>query len=60
MQLRPQGNSTEVILSGWDDTGDIRIWAPECVMSNTGCSAVYPSGRPWRAEGKAVVQEVEE
>lgn len=45
MELRPiQGSSRIEIGTGIPDVGDLLLWIPEAVSSNTGVAGVYPVG----------------
>jgi len=58
LELIPRRNSTYVEIRGRPEVGDILLWVPEGIMSNTGCSAVYPMGGPWRKIDAGWTQEV--
>jgi hypothetical protein len=48
VELAPHGRTCEVVIKAPPEVGDMRLWLPEGVMSETGCSAVYPIGSEWR------------
>jgi len=58
--LIPHDTTTHITVRGWPEAGDVLLWVPECIMSNTGCSAVYPHGGPWRETDDGWSQEVTE
>jgi hypothetical protein len=60
LELIPHTNSTSITVHGRPEVGDILLWVPEDISSNTGCSAVYPKGGPWRKTGTGWTQEVTE
>lgn len=58
MSVRPVDGRPEVILSAPAPIGDMRLWVPEGVMSNTGCCSLYPLGGPWTKDGDSWRQTV--
>ncbi len=60
MTLAPREGTCEVMISGAPAVGDMRLWVPEGIMSDTGCCAVYPVGGPWTRDGGTLTQEVGE
>jgi hypothetical protein len=56
--LKPAGQTCELVIAGVPEVGDMRLWAPEAIMSETGACAVYPVGSAWREDGQAVIHEV--
>lgn len=50
----------QVIISGAHGIGEMRLWVPEAIMSNTGASSVYPKGKEWISEGNSLIQHVSE
>ncbi len=59
-KLTPAGRTSEIVISTGTAIGDMRLWVPEGIMSNTGVCAVYPVGSEWTREGPALVQHVDE
>lgn len=58
MEAHPVDNSTCVELAtGHEAIGNLRLWVPEAVLTNTGNSAVYPVGT-WDATGGQLTQKV--
>lgn len=50
--IRPHMNTCEVVLVGPAEVGDMRLWVPEGIATNTGFSSVYPVGSAWtRVDG---------
>ncbi len=47
VSLHPHRNTCEVIIQAPPEVGNLRLWVPEGIMSETGCSAVYPLGSEW-------------
>jgi hypothetical protein len=58
--LRPVDNSTKVRIAGPEGVGDLRLWLPEAIHTNTGTSSCYPKVESWRNEGESLIQDVRE
>jgi hypothetical protein len=59
LELRPHRNTTEVVIVGPPAIGEMRLWVPEAIVSNTGLSAAYPVGDAWRCDGPEFTHHVE-
>ncbi|NLE59719.1 MAG: hypothetical protein GX616_15270 [Planctomycetes bacterium] len=50
--IRPHMNTCEVMLVGPARIGDMRLWVPEGIATDTGFSSIYPVGSAWtRVDG---------
>jgi len=58
LRLLPGGRTTEVVIAVPPPIGDMRLWIPEAIMSNTGGCAVYPVGSEWTRDGNKLIQHV--
>ena len=47
LKLRPVENTTEIIISGPEEIGEMKLWVPEGVLSDTGGCSVYPVPKTW-------------
>ncbi len=58
MQLNPTANSTRITIETGDlDVGDLVLWVPECINTNTGTCAVYPVGF-WHGSSRKLHQMI--
>ena len=60
VNVKSQEKGCSLVLAGPAPIGDLRLWVPEAVVSNTGLSSAYPAGQPWRMEDGKLVQRVDE
>ncbi len=58
--IRPHKNTCEVILAGPVGVGEMRLWVPEGIATNTGFSSIYPVGQAWVRQGSVWTHEVTE
>ncbi len=58
MQLAPEPNSTRMrVETGNPEIGDLLLWVPEAVATNTGMCAVYPVGS-WQSSPRELHQRI--
>lgn len=57
--LRPYLETCEVLVTAPEPIGEMRLWVPEAIMSNTGACACYPRGSIWGRRGQTWHQRVE-
>jgi len=53
-------DNCQVIIAGAQGIGEMRLWVPEAIVSNTGASSVYPKGKHWVSLGSSLIQHVSE
>ena len=58
--IRPHKNTCEVILAGPAGVGEMRLWVPEGIATNSGFSSVYPVGQAWVRHNDVWTHEVTE
>lgn len=56
MELEPHNNTSKIrVDTGIAGVGNLLLWVPEVIASNTGISAVYPTGT-WELQGPQLWQ----
>lgn len=58
MKLIPRRESTFVEIADLPAVGNLLVWLPECVMSDSGCCAIYPFGAPWEGGERHLRQRI--
>ncbi len=59
MIITPVENTSQLhIATGIAALGDLLLWVPEAIMSDTGASSAYPAGSAWATDGSFWVQTV--
>jgi hypothetical protein len=60
MDVTPADDSSCVlIITGPPEIGNLQLWVPEAIESNTGDSAIYSVGKPWVVHDGRFIHEVE-
>ena len=59
MDIIPISGTSQIrIATGDVALGDLLLWVPEGVMTDTGSSSTYPAGTEWQTVGQSLVQQV--
>jgi hypothetical protein len=59
MRLKTRKKTTQVEILGLP-IGNLVLWVPEGIFSDTGASSVYPVGTTWIKEGDNLIQKINE